>query len=304
MELSEPATKPKMQLSEPAIAFVAGTMGGFSGKLLDYPLDTVKVLLQTQGDKPRYNGAWHCLQSTIQTKGIMSLYKGLSSPLLGCMAENALAFWAYNHIKRALGEGTRPGNQPLSLLELALAGAGAGAIVPFVATPIELVKCRLQVQNSANITSFRQYKGPMDVIIQTVKTEGIFQGLYRGNVSTLAREIPGNFVWYGIYEGTCKYMTPEGGSKADLGPSTHLLGGALSGVGYWTAFYPADTVKTMIQTNPDHSGKGFVQTFLEVYHTKGIRGLYRGWGITVTRAAPAHALIFAVYEYTRKLLQP
>ena len=28
--------------------FVAGTVGGFSGKLLDYPLDTVKVLLQTQ----------------------------------------------------------------------------------------------------------------------------------------------------------------------------------------------------------------------------------------------------------------
>eukprot|EP00584_Thalassiosira_punctigera_P012062 CAMPEP_0172557048 /NCGR_PEP_ID=MMETSP1067-20121228/71149_1 /TAXON_ID=265564 ORGANISM="Thalassiosira punctigera, Strain Tpunct2005C2" /NCGR_SAMPLE_ID=MMETSP1067 /ASSEMBLY_ACC=CAM_ASM_000444 /LENGTH=61 /DNA_ID=CAMNT_0013346027 /DNA_START=76 /DNA_END=258 /DNA_ORIENTATION=- len=28
--------------------FIAGTVGGFSGKLLDYPFDTVKVLLQTQ----------------------------------------------------------------------------------------------------------------------------------------------------------------------------------------------------------------------------------------------------------------
>ena len=28
--------------------FAAGTAGGFAGKLLDYPLDTVKVLLQTQ----------------------------------------------------------------------------------------------------------------------------------------------------------------------------------------------------------------------------------------------------------------
>ena len=28
--------------------FIAGTVGGFSGKVLDYPLDTVKVLLQTQ----------------------------------------------------------------------------------------------------------------------------------------------------------------------------------------------------------------------------------------------------------------
>jgi hypothetical protein len=78
----------------------------------------------------------------------------------------------------------------------------------------------------------------------------------------------------------------------------------MSGIGYWTAFYPADTVKTMIQTNPDHSGKGFVQTLMEVYKEKGIRGLYRGWGVTVTRAAPAHALIFATYEYTMKLLKP
>ena len=28
--------------------FIAGTIGGFAGKLLDYPFDTVKVLLQTQ----------------------------------------------------------------------------------------------------------------------------------------------------------------------------------------------------------------------------------------------------------------
>ena len=78
---------------------------------------------------------------------------------------------------------------------------------------------------------------------------------------------------------------------------------ALAGVGYWTAFYPADTVKSMIQTNPDHMGKGFGETFWAVYRTQGMTGLYRGWGITAARAAPAHAAIFAVYEYTLKLLK-
>ena len=59
----------------------------------------------------------------------------------------------------------------------------------------------------------------------------------------------------------------------------------------------------MIQTNPDHMGKGFMETFVSVYQAQGIRGLYRGWGITAARAAPAHAAIFAVYEYTMKLLK-
>jgi hypothetical protein len=64
----------------------------------------------------------------------------------------------------------------------------------------------------------------------------------------------------------------------------------------------ADTVKSKIQTNPDHAGRGFVETFLAIYRKEGVRGLYRGWGITAARAAPAHAMIFAVYEYTLKLM--
>jgi hypothetical protein len=35
-----------------------------------------------------------------------------------------------------------------------------------------------------------------------------------------------------------------------------------------------------------------------------MKGLYRGWAITATRAAPAHALIFAGYEQTLQWLKP
>ena len=141
--------------------FIAGTIGGFSGKLLDYPFDTVKVLLQTQnslahvetaaataggtaaatapqtGSAPVYRGAFHCLQHTIETRGFLSLYQGLASPLLGSMAENAVLFLSYGEVKRMLGE--KPG-QELSLLQLATAGGVAGAIVSFVLNPFEVIK--------------------------------------------------------------------------------------------------------------------------------------------------------------------
>jgi hypothetical protein len=97
-------------------------------------------------------------------------------------------------------------------------------------------------------------------------------------------------------------MTPEGGTKADVGTGTHLLGGAMAGIAYWTAFYPADTVKSAIQTNPDFAKKSFGETFMSMYRNEGYAGLYRGWGVTVLRAAPAHALIFACYEETLKWL--
>ncbi|KAL3799899.1 hypothetical protein ACHAWO_000010 [Cyclotella atomus] len=324
--------------------FVAGTVGGFSGKLLDYPFDTVKVLLQTQNSldtspsspsskptaaahhnhpitssplhttiqhvklkppqthQPVYRGAIHCLTHTIQTRGFFSLYNGLPAPLLGSMAENAVLFLSYGHVKRLLGETS---DQPLSLLQLSIAGAAAGGITSFVLNPFEVIKCQMQVMNSdaynntnSNNNSRKKYKGFIDCIIQTIKNEGITKGLYRGQTSLLLREIPGNFCWYGVYEGVCYSQIPIGGTKRDLGPKTHLIGGAAAGVAYWTAFYPADTVGSQLRANPSYSSKGFGEVFMEIYRREGVRGLYRGWGITVLRAAPAHALIFAMYEWT------
>ena len=116
--------------------FIAGCVGGFAGKLLDYPFDTIKVLLQTQNVTSKqhvpssgtpapvmYRGAWHCFNHTLQTKGFLGLYNGLSAPLLGSMGENAILFFAYGNFKTLLGE--VPGKKELSLLELSMAGAGS-----------------------------------------------------------------------------------------------------------------------------------------------------------------------------------
>lgn len=309
--------------------FVAGTVGGFSAKILDYPLDTVKVLLQTQNSpvtttplhttvehaqklktpsplaapQPVYRGAIHCLSHTVQTRGFLALYKGLPAPLLGSMAENAVLFLSYGEVKRMLGETKE---NELGLLQLSLAGAAAGGIASFVLNPFEVIKCQMQVMNSdANAGGTRKYNGIVDCVIQTVKNEGIVNGLYRGQASMLMREIPGNFCWYGVYESVCYTQIPEGGTKRDLGPSTHMIGGAAAGVAYWTAFYPADTVGSRLRANPAYASasNGFKEIFLDIYRTEGVAGLYRGWGITAMRAAPAHALIFAMYEQTLALFR-
>ena len=156
----------------------------------------------------------------------------------------------------------------------------------------------MQVMNSAATTTGTKYTGVIDCLRQTIQNDGIIKGLFRGQTSLLLREIPGNFCWYGVYEGVCLSQIPEGGTKRDLGISTHLLGGAAAGVSYWTAFYPADTVGSQMRANADYAKRSFVEVFLEVYKREGRMGLYRGWGITVMRAAPAHALIFAMYEQT------
>ena len=278
--------------------FLAGWFGGFAGRLFDYPFDTVKVLLQVE--KSKGNGTFNVIRNVYSANGIKGFYKGATAPLIGSMAENGLLFVTYALFQRALGR--QPGDPELPLSSLLVCAAASGGCVPLVLTPVELIKCRLQVQNSAEGT-FRSYKGPIDCIVKTVKEEGIVRGLYRGNFSTTLREVPGNVCWYGTYESFCLFNMPEGGSKADLGIGVHMTGGAMAGVAYWTAFYPADTVKSQIQTNPKFASSNFSQVFKGIYRNEGIRGLYKGWAITAIRAAPAHALLFGVYNETMRFLQ-
>ncbi len=325
-------------MSPAAKDFIAGTVSGFAGKIVEHPFDTVKVLLQTQ-EKPtttannaiknsvssvassasiinpttpsatmvqssastsfRYRNTWHCLSHTYQTKGFFGLYKGLSSPLVGSMFELAVLFVTVGKFRQLLGESED--GPPLPVYKHALAGFGAGFIVPLILTPVELVKCRLQVQQSIR-SDFKSYNGPFDCIKQIVKSEGV-QGLWRGNFGTTMRELPGNAFWFGTYEAACLLSTPRGGTKEDLTPINHMICGASAGVAYWTSNYWADTVKSKIQTDPKYQNAKFFNVLNNIIKAEGIRGLYRGWFVTVLRAAPTHAVIFAAYEQTMKFLK-
>lgn len=85
-------------------------------------------------------------------------------------------FWGKTY-KTATG--TTQMTQSLSVLT----GCSAGATESIVVVPFELVKIRLQDKNSI-------YKGPMDVVGQIVKKEGLL-GLYAGLEPTFWRWVGG-----------------------------------------------------------------------------------------------------------------
>jgi hypothetical protein len=119
----------------------------------------------------------------------------------------------------------------------------------------------------------------------------------KGYVGTLLREVPGTAAWFGMYELSLTTLC-----KKDEEPKSWqvILAGGTGGMGYWGAFYPADTVKTEMQT-VSSNGKGgasstFMESFRNIYRTRGISGLYAGLGPTLARAIPANAAIFYVYD--------
>jgi solute carrier family 25 carnitine/acylcarnitine transporter 20/29 len=62
------------------------------------------------------------------------------------------------------------GDKPLTVFQHGLAGLAGGLTVSFVATPVEQIKARLQVQYDA---ATKTYKGPIDCIQKVVNFSSI-----------------------------------------------------------------------------------------------------------------------------------
>ncbi|KAL7320658.1 mitochondrial ornithine carrier protein [Mucor circinelloides] len=299
-----------------------GSVAGMIGKFVEYPFDTIKVRLQTQPlDHPYFSGPWDCFKTTMKQEGLKGLFTGMSSPLVGSMVENAALFVGYRQVQRVIRDYYATAEErekyqglpedelpPLSMNQLLVAGGASGAIASFILTPVELIKCKLQVQlGSHAVTHGVHFNGPFHVIRHVMQTHGL-SGFYRGFVATLLRETGGAVFWFGSYEYTCaqfiKYRESKTGEtvlKKDLSPYELMLGGALGGMAYNASLFPVDVIKSQMQTDEQliKSGAGqrsFYQTAKELYQVGGYKAFYRGCGITVARSAPTSAIIFLTYE--------
>jgi Mitochondrial carrier protein len=177
-------------------------------------------------------------------------------------------------------------------------GVVSGLAVSFWLTPVELLKVRLQAPESAKL-----YRSPLHCLKSVLATEGA-STLMRGHTATMIRETIGGAFYFGMYETACSAMTPVGKTREDLHSLKIMTAGALGGISYWTATFPADTIKSTMQS--DVSGKGsrsFVTAMRTAIARYGIRGLYSGWGVTVVRAIPSNGTIFLVYETVSRMLK-
>lgn len=273
----------------------------------------MKVRLQSQPDHLplRYAGPIDCFRQSLREEGVRGLYRGISAPLFGAAVETSSLFFSYRIAQQVLRfTSTAPGDgAPLSVTSLTVCGAASGAFTSLLLTPIELVKCQMQVPSSSSPLPTQK---PFPIIASIYRHHGIL-GFWHGQLGTLIRETGGSAAWFGVYEGVSDFFRhrPYGNSSSANGHLQALplwqqmLAGASAGVSYVLGFFPADTIKSRMQTENvsalASSGKRhtFWASGLSLWRQQGVKGLYRGCGITVARAAPSSAFIFAVYETLR-----
>ncbi|KAA8896288.1 mitochondrial carrier domain-containing protein [Sphaerosporella brunnea] len=284
------------------IAF--GSLAGMIGKVFEYPFDTVKVRLQSQpDDRPlRYRGPIDCFAQSLRQDGLRGMYRGISSPMVGAAAENSCLFFSYNLAQAFTRSNFYPdlsAKEDLPLSALVMCGAASGAFASFILTPIELIKCKMQVQ-SLTIAPAGQLRrpGPFALIGEVYRTYGV-RGFWNGQMGTFLRETGGSAAWFGSYEYVSAALRKRKGSET-LGAGEMMLSGAAAGVSYNFLFFPADSIKSRMQTEAigvaGERVKGFWEVGMGIYKAGGIKALYRGCGITCFRSAPSSAIIFLCYE--------
>lgn len=286
------------------------------GKYIEYPFDTVKVRLQSQPDHLplRYKGPLDCFRQSIKSDGFLGLYRGISAPLVGAAAENSCLFF-FERMGREtlLKTGFYSRDEPMPLSALWLTGAISGACTSFVLTPIELVKCKIQVPETEAGVS-RAALRPSAVIKDIFRHGGLL-GFWHGQMGTLIREAGGSAAWFGSKETTTKFFRDRSVKKAKLQTEIDAINeiplplwqqavaGASAGVSYNFLFFPADTVKSRMQTSPLGGTivqRSFVGETISLWNQAGLKGFYRGCGITCARSAPSSAFIFMVFDGLKK----
>ncbi|GLE04429.1 hypothetical protein PINS_up013371 [Pythium insidiosum] len=147
---------------------------------------------------------------------------------------------------------------------------------------------------------------------KVLQHEGL-PGLFRGLSALLLRDVPFNFFFFGCYEAYTSAFARALGkqSKDELNPLLILTAGGLAGASSWSIVFPADVLKSRMQTAATHSGAatgataplGLRATARLVYQQHGIHGFYRGWAAAVLRSFPANGSLFLGVEMTHRVFR-
>ncbi|KAJ3551446.1 hypothetical protein NM688_g4697 [Phlebia brevispora] len=277
-----------------------------------------------------YNGAIDCLVRTVRNEvgigississpychnaankpieqSIFALYKGATPPAVGWAAIDSLLLGSLHNyrlffIRHNFTEDV-PGSdlQRLTLLGHGLAGLGAGLTSALLATPMEQLKIKLQMQTARSVRD-RQYKGPIDCARQILRGKGIL-GLWTGFTGSLA--FRANFFWMFLsIEALMRLFSATRDTPFEISTGTaNFLSGGLASFTFWIMGIPADNIKNrMMASSPKSAAPTFTGTVRAIYSTAGYRGFFAGLSPCLLRAFPVNACAYYVYEGLMRLM--
>lgn len=283
-------------LKETTKDVVSSVVGAACCCFTGQPFDTIKVRMQSRATE--FTGISQAFTRTVSREGLLSLWKGWPATLTGMIMENAAAFGMNEQLKRLFPDEQGVGTNYLKGICL---GGITGVFCGVALCPADNVKCRVQYIANA-LKPGERAPSAMDVAQRILREQGP-RGFFHGLDAQIMRDGPFYMLFFGGYEIsvlTLRRLVPSLPDEAHF-----FISGGIAGMIGWGAVMPADGPKSIIQASWNRSSFGhFAPVMSEVYATRGVSGLYAGFGPAMIRAFPANAALFLGYEMTRSVLAP
>ncbi|KAI1765992.1 Dor1-domain-containing protein [Hypoxylon sp. FL1150] len=288
--------------------FLAGLGSGTFGAVLLQPFDLLKTRVQQSGS--------HSIRVVIRDiasspNALTAFWRGTVPSALRTGIGSAIYFTTLNVIRQratALPFATVPHTDPrqsssslprLSNTANLVSGAFARAFAGFILLPLTVIKVRYE----SNLYSYKSIAGAARDIYRTERLPGFFAGFG----ATAIRDAPYAGLYILSYEQFKKRLSswhfPSSsaphGVGIDMGGSLsatiNFTSGTLAGATCSFISNPFDAVKTRIQLQP-RQYRNMIQACRKMVAEEGVRSLYDGLALRMTRKAISSALAWMLYE--------
>ncbi|KAL8206106.1 hypothetical protein R6Q57_009657 [Mikania cordata] len=173
-------------------------------------------------------------------------------------------------------------------------GAALFSGVSTVLYPVTVLKTRQQV--------LVKHKPCLKIAVSIMQHEGL-KGLYRGFGTSVMGTVPARAVYMGALETTKSSViscntVKMGVSEVKANAIANAVAGFSAAVASQMVWTPIDVVsqRLMVQGGSGIIYKGGIDAFKIIIQRDGVRGLYKGFAISIATYAPSNAVWWASYS--------
>ncbi|RXW25254.1 hypothetical protein EST38_g600 [Candolleomyces aberdarensis] len=300
-------------MSDSSIHALAGAAGGIVAMTATYPL----IFLSTRAaveTKSEPKSVYQAVLDIIKREGLVGLYSGLDSSLLGIAVTNGVYYYFYERTREALLRSKS--SKALTTLESMLTGLIAGSATTIISNPIWVVQTSQAVRTLSSDSSVRVKKlGFFESAKNIIAKDGV-GAFWRGIGPALVLVI-NPIIQYTVFEQLKNFLIARrtarlraSGSKATnvvLSDWDFFLLGALSKLAATSFTYPYIVVKSRFQAG-NTKYKSSLEALLTIIKEEGVEGLYKGIGSKIVQSVLTAAILFAgqrrIFEVTKSAVAP
>ncbi|KAG7666431.1 MRS4 [[Candida] subhashii] len=288
----------------------AGALAGIMEHTVMFPIDSIKTRMQMSFSTEAVSrGMIKSISRISSSEGFYSLWKGVSSVVLGAGPAHAVYFSVFESTKTLLVN--RLTNSPHSNkivtdanhpIFASAAGIAATTSSDALMTPFDMLKQRMQAgaaYQENKSTSIRLMRLAGDIY----RKEGI-GAFYISYPTTLFTNIPFAALNFGFYEYSSSILNPS----HTYDPYLHCVAGGIAGGIAAALTNPFDCVKTALQTRGITKNEslrhvdGFKSAARALYQQGGIGAFTRGLKPRIIFNVPSTAISWTAYEMFKEIL--